>query len=67
MPHIQISLAEGRSPEQIRSMIHEVALAVERTAGAPQAAISVHVTEVALEHWGNDNGTLREKRDAGAF
>lgn len=66
MPHIQIALAEGRSPEQLRAMIHEVALAVERTAGAPQSAISVHVTEVPLTHWGNDLGTLQEKRDAAA-
>lgn len=67
MPHVQISLAEGRSPEQLRAMIREVADAVERTAGAPQSAISVHVTEVPLTHWGNSESTLQERRDAGTY
>jgi len=67
MPHVQISLAEGRTPEQIRAMIREVADAVERTAGAPQSAITVHVTEVPLTHWGNKDATLAERRSAGTF
>ena len=67
MPHVQISLAEGRTPEQLNRMIKEVAEAIERTAGAARAAITVHVTEVPLTHWGNADSTLQERRDAGRF
>lgn len=65
MPHVQISLAEGRTPEQIRALIGEVAAAVERAVGAPQSAITVHVTEVPRTHWGNKEATLAERRAAG--
>lgn len=66
MPHVQISLAEGRNPEQIRNLIREVADAVERAVGAPQSAITVHVTEVPLSHWGNKDSTLEERRATAA-
>ncbi len=65
MPHIQIALAEGRTPEQITALIHEVGLAVERTVDAPQSAITIHVTEVPFTHWGNGDSTLAERQAAG--
>jgi len=64
MPHIQIALAEGRTPEQLTALIHEVGQAVERTVGAPQSAITIHVTEVPLTHWGNGDSTLAERKAA---
>ncbi len=64
MPHIQIALAEGRTTEQLTALIHEVGLAVKRTVGTPQSAITIHVTEVPLTHWGNGESTLAERRAA---
>ena len=67
MPIVQVSIAEGRAPEQVRAMIRAVTDAVAESLGAPVATIRVLVTEVPLTHWGNADSTLQERRDAGAF
>lgn len=52
MPFIQISIMEGRKPEQIETMIGEVTEAVCRSLGAPQESVRVLVTEMPKTHWG---------------
>ena len=60
MPLIEVTVAEGRSPEQIRSMMHEVHDAVLRTVDTRSEHIRVIVREVPRTHWATGDVTLRE-------
>ncbi len=60
MPLIEVTLAEGRSPEQIRTMIHEVHEAVLRTVNTQPQHIRVIVREVPRAHWATGDLTLHE-------
>ncbi len=52
MPFVQISIMEGRKPEQIEMMIDEVTQAITRSLDAPTESVRVLVTEVPKTHWG---------------
>ncbi len=65
MPLIQVSIAQGRRPEQIRAMIAGVTSAVADSLDAPVESIRVIVNEIPLTHWGSGTQTLAEKRGAG--
>ena len=60
MPLIEVTLGAGRSPDQIRTMIHEVHEAVARTVGARSEHIRVIVREVPRDHWATGDVTLTE-------
>ena len=60
MPLVEVTLGGGRSPEQVRDLIHEVHRAVERTVGASPEHIRVIVREVPREHWATGDVTLSE-------
>lgn len=60
MPLIEVTLSSGRTGPQIRSMIHEVHAAVERTTGARTEHIRVIVREVPRTHWATGDLTLAE-------
>ncbi len=60
MPHVAITLAEGRSPKQIRDLIHEVHAAVLRTVDTRPEYIRVVVHEVPRTHWATGDVTLTE-------
>ena len=64
MPLVDITLVEGRPPERIRTLIHEVHEAVRRALDAPGAAIRVVVREVPAEHWAAGDQTIAERRAA---
>jgi 4-oxalocrotonate tautomerase len=59
MPFAQISIMEGRTPEQIESMIHEVTDAIQRSLGAPVETIRVLVEELPKTHWGIGGKTAK--------
>jgi 4-oxalocrotonate tautomerase len=61
MPLVEVSLAEGRTPAQIRSLIHEVHQAVVRAIAAPPATVRVIVREVPPTHWAAGDVTLAER------
>lgn len=65
MPLIEVTLAEGRSPEQIRAMMHEVHEAVLRTVVTRSQHIRVIVREVPRTHWATGDLTLHEMDAAG--
>ncbi len=67
MPLIQVSIAEGRSPEQIRALIAGLTDAAVAAVGAPIESVRVLVTEIPLEHWGSGGPTLAERRAAGTY
>ncbi len=52
MPFAHISILEGRTPEQIETMIREVTDAIHRSLGAPVENVRVLVDEVPKTHWG---------------
>ncbi len=61
MPLVEVTLAEGRAPAQIRSLMHELHLAVVRATGAPPASVRVIVREVPPTHWAAGDVTLAER------
>jgi 4-oxalocrotonate tautomerase len=51
MPLVQVTMMEGRTPEQKGALHREVAAAVHRSVGAPLDAIRVVIHEVPPAHW----------------
>ena len=66
MPQIAITLAEGRTPAQIRDLIHEVHGAVLRTTNTQPEYIRVVVHEVPRTHWATGDVTLTEMDAVGS-
>ncbi|NVM98224.1 tautomerase family protein [Arthrobacter sp. SDTb3-6] len=60
MPLIEVTLSAGRTAAQVRSMIHEVHAAVERTTAARPEHIRIIVREVPRDHWATGDVTLTE-------
>ena len=60
MPLVEVTLAEGRTPEQIRSLIHELHEAVIRAVAAPPENVRVIVREVPPTHWAAGDVTIAE-------
>ncbi|UUU19370.1 tautomerase family protein [Streptomyces sp. DSM 40750] len=60
MPQVSITLAEGRTPAQLRDLIHEVHAAVLRTVNTRPEYIRVVVHEVPRTHWATGDVTLAE-------
>lgn len=62
MPLVEVTLAQGRTPEQIRSLIHELHEAVIRAVAAPPENVRVIVREVPATHWAAGDVTIAERR-----
>ncbi|MDQ1105444.1 2-hydroxymuconate tautomerase [Nocardioides zeae] len=60
MPHVAITLAAGRTSEQVRGLLREVHQAVARTTGARDEHIRVVVHEVPRTHWSTADTTIAE-------
>jgi 4-oxalocrotonate tautomerase len=60
MPNVEIAIGAGRSPEQIRNLIHEVHDAILRTVDTAPENIRVLVREVPRSHWATGDLTLTE-------
>lgn len=60
MPLIDVSLASGRSPEQIRALISALHKATEESIGAASDNITIIIREVEREHWSRNNTTITE-------
>jgi 4-oxalocrotonate tautomerase len=61
MPIVHISVAAGRSREQLRECLQAVHDAVRDSLGAPDASIRVLITEVDPELWSSGGQTLAER------
>ncbi|MCT2594572.1 tautomerase family protein [Streptomyces sp. N2-109] len=66
MPQIEITIAEGRTPTQIRNVMHEVYAAVLRTVDTRPEYIRVVVHEVPRTHWATGDVSLTERDAASA-
>ncbi|MCE0765117.1 4-oxalocrotonate tautomerase family protein [Pseudonocardia kujensis] len=64
MPFIDVTLAEGRSPEQLRALIRELTEAAHRAVDAPVNSIRVVVRECPPTHWAAGDVTIAERRAA---
>ncbi|MEI2820132.1 MAG: 2-hydroxymuconate tautomerase [Marmoricola sp.] len=64
MPFVEVTLVEGRSPEQLRTMISAVTHAVADSVGAPVANIRVAVREVPATHFAAGDQTVAERNAA---
>ncbi len=61
MPLIQVTLVEGRTPEQLRTLISKLTSAVTDAIGAPKEAIRVVLNEVPDTHWAAGDVTIAER------
>jgi 4-oxalocrotonate tautomerase len=60
MPLVEVTIAEGRTPTQIRTMMQEVHAALLRTVNTRPEHIRVVVREVKRAHWATGDVTLAE-------
>lgn len=64
MPLIDVSIARGRTPAQLRALIHALHAAAEATVDAAPENITVIVREVEREHWARTDTTVAERDSA---
>jgi 4-oxalocrotonate tautomerase len=62
VPLVEVSLVEGRTPEQIRSLIHELHEAVVRALAVPPANVRILVRELPATHWAASDITIAERQ-----
>ena len=65
MPLVEVTLVEGRSPEELRALLAEVHDAVVRAVAAPPESVRVVLREVPATHWSAGGQTIAERRGAG--
>ncbi|MDT0269676.1 2-hydroxymuconate tautomerase [Streptomyces sp. DSM 44915] len=63
MPLVEVTLVEGRPPEQLRDLITRLTDAVEDAVDAPRQNIRVILREVPATHWAAGDVTIEEKRN----
>ncbi|EFC81438.1 tautomerase family protein [Parafrankia sp. EUN1f] len=61
MPLIDVSVAHGRTPRELRALMRELHLAARRALDVPDASIRVIVREVPRTHWATGDVTLAER------
>ena len=64
MPLIEVTLVEGRTPEQLRALIAGLTRAASNAVGAPVDSIRVVVREVPATHWAAGDVTVAERRSS---
>ncbi|MCZ9880257.1 tautomerase family protein [Arthrobacter sp. B2a2-09] len=64
MPLIEVSIARGRTPEQLRSLIGALHRAAESSVGAVPENTTVIIREIEHEHWSRGNQTIAERNAA---
>lgn len=65
MPFIDVTLAEGRSPEELRQLIHELTEAAQRALGAPLQNVRVVLRETPATHFAAGDVTIAEREAIG--
>ena len=64
MPLIDVSIAEGRSPEQLRALVSALHRAAEESVGAVPENTTVIIREVPTTHWSKADQTIAERNAA---
>jgi len=65
MPLVQITLARGRTAEQLQALGEAVTNAVHEAVGAPRENVRVVITECEPEHWFVGGESLADLRASG--
>ena len=63
MPFIDVTLVEGRSPDQLRALVTALTDAAVSAVDAPRESIRVVIREVPPTHWAAGDVTIAERRD----
>lgn len=63
MPLIEVTLTEGRTPEQLRALIHELTESVVKTQVAKKESVRVVLREVPKTHFAAADETLAERAE----
>lgn len=61
MPIIQVTLVEGRAPEQLRALVSELTDAAVRALDAPRGNVRVMLYEVPPTHFAAGDVTIQER------
>lgn len=61
MPLIEVTLAQGRTPEQLRALLHKLTYAAHEALDTPVSTIRVVIREVPPTHWAAGDVTLAER------
>jgi 4-oxalocrotonate tautomerase len=64
LPLIEVSIARGRTPEQLRTLIGALHRAAENSVGAAPENTTVIVREIEHEHWSRGDQTIAERNAA---
>lgn len=62
MPFVEVTLVEGRTPDQLRTLISRLTAAVVDSVDAPKENVRVVVREVPATHWAAGDVTIEERR-----
>jgi 4-oxalocrotonate tautomerase len=62
MPLVEVTLVEGRTAEQLRTLISRLTAAVVDSVGAPKENVRVVLREVPATHWAAGDVTIAERR-----
>ncbi len=65
MPLVEVTMVEGRTAEQVRSLISRLTAAVQESVGAPLESVRVVIREVPPTHWAAGDVTIAERRQGG--
>ena len=65
MPLIEVTLVEGRTPEQLRALMSGLTRAASEAVDAPLASVRVVVREVPATHWAAGDVTIAERETHG--
>jgi 4-oxalocrotonate tautomerase len=64
VPLVEVTLVQGRSPQQLRALVSELTDAVETALDVSRATIRVVLREVPDTHWAAGNVTIAERNKA---
>jgi 4-oxalocrotonate tautomerase len=64
MPLIDVSIAQGRTPGQLRALVSALHKAAEETVGAVPENTTVIIREVPPTHWSKADQTIAERNAA---
>ena len=59
---VEVTLVEGRTPEQLRTLISRLTAAVVDSVGPPKENVRVVLREVPATHWAAGDVTIEERR-----
>jgi 4-oxalocrotonate tautomerase len=62
VPLVEVTLTEGRTPRQLRALVHELHEAVVKAIAAPSESVRVIIREVPITHWAAGDVTIAERR-----